>query len=278
MTEPVRRAAEIEDPSNLYAIHPLSEWLVPRFAREGITPNQVSLAGMGCGILAGFAYHFYEYKLACLLGFALMFAWHVLDGADGQLARLTNSFSPLGKIIDGICDYVTFTAVYVGLALALGAHSGGWVWAVIALSGLCHAAQAAAYELQRQSYNFWGLGRGSAALAPPGAGGLHGLYTAAQLRLSGGTAEFHAKLSAYLAANPERDEETRAAYRAAFAAPVRRWAVMSSNPRTALIFLCALGGAPLLYFLIEILLLTPLLAWMLHGQRRRGEEFLATLR
>ena len=90
-----------------------------------------------------------------------------MDGADGQLARLTKTYSELGKVLDGICDYVTFTAVYVGLGLALSARLGGWVWWVIALSGICHAVQSAAYELQRQNYNFLGWGRESAALPKP---------------------------------------------------------------------------------------------------------------
>ena len=283
--EPVRRTSEIEEPSNLYIIHPLSTWIVPYCARAGITPNQVSVAGMVCGITAGFAYHWYRHPAACLLGFALMFAWHVLDGADGQLARLTNSFSEVGKIIDGICDYVTFTAIYVGLALSLSAVHGGWVWAVVALSGLCHAAQSAAYELQRQNYNFWGWGRKSGALADLSApqstgiaGWLHGLYTRAQLALGGGGGlDFYARLAECLARHPEDDAAIRASYRATFAKPVRRWSLLSSNTRTIGIFLFAVAGIPLGYFCAEILLLTALLAWLLADQRQRCVVFAATL-
>ena len=54
--EPVRRASEIEEITNLYVIHPVSTFLTPRFARLGITPNAVSVAGMGFGVLAAFAW------------------------------------------------------------------------------------------------------------------------------------------------------------------------------------------------------------------------------
>lgn len=49
-----------------------------------------------------------------------MVVWHILDGVDGQLARLTNRQSEFGKVIDGLADNVTFVSVYFGLGLALG--------------------------------------------------------------------------------------------------------------------------------------------------------------
>lgn len=282
MSEPVRRTSEIEEPTNLYIVHPLSAWIVPHCARAGITPNQVSLAGMGCGIAAGIAYHWYSHPAACILGFALMFSWHVLDGADGQLARLTNSFSELGKIIDGVCDYVTFTAVYVGLVLALREHHGGWIWAVAILSGLCHAVQSAAYELQRQEYNFCGLARKSAALPElhgprqsSAAGLLHAAYTRVQLWAAGDTIEFLTKFAAALAARPECEADLRAQYRAAFAPGVKRASILSSNYRTLAIFLCAISGLPLLYFALEIFVGSFILIRLLAGQRQRHLVFLA---
>ena len=83
-----------------------------------ITPNMVSFTGMGFGVAAAVSYFNYmDYRFA-LLGFLLMGICHVLDGADGALARLTNTQSEFGKVIDGICDYVVFISVYVALALA----------------------------------------------------------------------------------------------------------------------------------------------------------------
>lgn len=283
-SEPVRRAAEIEEASNLYFIHPLSAWIVPYCARAGITPNQLSFTGMGCGIAAGVAYHFYPHLWCVGLGFALMLAWHVLDGADGQLARLTNNFSPIGKVIDGICDYVTFAAVFIGFALALARLHGGWVWGVAVAAGLCQAVQAAAYELQRQYYNVYGLGRNSAALpdldapAPPGAAAwLHRVYTRLQLLVAGGAAQFHARFGAALQARPDEAEALRARYCDAFAPAVKRWSLLSSNTRTIAIFLSALVGAPILYFLFVIFALTGSMFWLLAAQRKHYADFALSL-
>ena len=285
--EQVRRTVEIEDFTNLYFIHPVSAFLVPVFARAGITPNMVSLFGLACGGLAGVFYFFYRNTGCAIAGFALMLAWHVMDGADGQLARLTRSYSEFGKVLDGICDYVTFAAVYIGLGLALIPAYGGWVCWVVLLSGICHAVQSAAYELQRQNYDLWGKGGQPGAPAPPPVPGpvprrgatrrvaaeLNRLYARLQL-WAAGSAAFGSRFAAILVAHPGREPMLRAEYRRCFAPLVRRWGILCANYRTLGIFIGALLGLPLLYFLFEILGFTLLLLVLLRAQKAANAEFL----
>src|ERR1700739_514574 len=127
--EPIRRTTEIEEITNLYFIHPLASRLVPFFARLRLTPNAVSMTGMLFGILAGLAYYRYLDLRFAITGFALMIAWHVMDGADGQLARFTQSYSYFGKVLDGISDYTTFLAVYTSLAISASRQHGDWIYA-----------------------------------------------------------------------------------------------------------------------------------------------------
>ncbi len=262
----VRRTSEIEEPSNFYIIHPLSARLVPLFAATGVTPNMVSLLGMGCGIGAGFAYFHFRDARFVLLGFFLMVSWHVLDGADGQLARLTRRFSELGRILDGICDYVTFIAVYTGLALALG---GGRAWLPVIAAGLCHAVQSAAYEAQRQAYGVWGERR-----PVPGdmVGWLGHVYGRLQGLLRAAPRDVERRLAALSGA-----PDFQARYRAAFAPSIRRWSVLSANYRTLGIFLCALAGVPEVYFWFEILGFSAILAILLPLQRARYRRFALSL-
>ena len=286
--DPVRRTLEIEDATNLHIIHPIANRLVPICARLGIRPNAVSIAGMACGVLAGVAYAHYRDVLLAIAGFLLMLAWHVLDGVDGQLARLTRSQSQSGKILDGICDYVTFTAVYIGLALVLGRQHGAWVWGLVAVSGACHAVQSALYEVQRQEYDFWGRGRASAVLPEPpspragraasdiGLGDrLHAVYLRVQSLAVGITGTTRHRLAASLRQDPECAGRVRLLYREMFAAPVRRWSVLSANTRTLAIFACALAQRPLFFFYFEIVGLSAVLAVLLALQHRRVGRFLA---
>jgi hypothetical protein len=280
-SEPVQRASEIEEVTNLYLIHPASSFLTPWFARLGVTPNAVSFAGMGFGILAGFAYYHYRDLRWTVAGFLLMVAWHVMDGADGQLARLTNAQSELGKVLDGICDYVTFIAVYSALAAALSGDTAGWSWPLAVVAGLCHALQSAANEVQRQEYSFWGLGRNSGRSRSPSRGksrdhaprpmeALHRLYVGAQRAVLGQLVEFRDRLGDTIAkASSDHAAAIRGRYREIFGPAVRRWSILSANYRTIGIFIGAAIKRPQYYFAFEILGFSAILVLLLAYQRSR---------
>jgi phosphatidylglycerophosphate synthase len=258
-----------------------------RCAAWGVKPNAVSLTGMACGILAGFAYGHYQYRAAAIIGFCLMIIWHVMDGADGQLARLTNAQSEFGKVLDGICDYVTFTAVYVGLAFAMARQDGAFVvLLIVAIAGACHAAQAAAYEAQRQDYVFWAWSRGAAPHSlrsadrrktVPGVFALLlGIYEKLQGAMGGNTG-FDQKLHDKLVTDPAAGETLRARYSARLAPSIRHWSILSSNYRTLGIFICAFLRMPMLYFVFEIFGFSLILFILARRQTKRQDAFIAEL-
>jgi phosphatidylglycerophosphate synthase len=291
--EPVRRTLEIEEVTNRYVVHPLASRLVPLFAALRISPNAVSMAGMAFGISAGVAYSAYQNPRCVIAGFMLMVAWHVMDGADGQLARMTHSQSQFGTVLDGICDYATFVAVYTGLTINLSRQYGDRMWLLVLAAGICHAVQAAVYERQRQEYGYWGMRRESAALldpvaapgdttpAPPAqrlAAALHQAYLEVQRLASGDSVEFHERLTRALDGPPNRAEAVRRRYRETFAPLVRQWSVMSANYRTLGIFAFALAGAPQYYFWFEIIGFSAMSMLLLRRRRTRCDLFLEGLR
>ncbi len=288
--EPVRRPAEIEDITNLVLIHPIASRLTPLLAGMRISPNAVSVTGMAFGLLAALCYYHYQDVRYAIAGLVLMIAWHVMDGADGQLARLTHSQSQTGKVLDGICDYVTFIAVYAALAAALSRKSGGWAWALAAAAGVCHAVQSAAYEVQREEYNFFGLGRKSTdSLVPdtsPGGGvglpltkrlvgALYRQYIRVQRLMTGVSMQFRNQLTSLLEREPGRAALIRERYRETFAPAVRRWSALSANYRTLGIFIGAVLGAPQYYFEFEIIGFSAILAFLSFDQHARQVRFLS---
>jgi phosphatidylglycerophosphate synthase len=291
--EPIRRTAEIEEFTNRNFIHPMASRLVPLFARMRITPNAVSISGMLLGILAGFAYYRYQDLRFAITGFILMIAWHVLDGADGQLARLTHSQSHFGKVLDGICDHVTFLAVYTSLAIALSHRLGDGVYALVVAAGVCHAVQSATYEVQRQEYDFWGWERKSAESSQPGGLASHDarapimrrLFDFLQQLFYGGlsfpgayvTRKFRTAMTAALDRQPERAALVRQRYREAFAPLVRRWSLLSANYRSLGIFIGALLEAPEYYFWFEIVGFSTILGLLIYLQSVRSRTFFDTL-
>jgi phosphatidylglycerophosphate synthase len=265
---PIRRTSEIEEISNLYLIHPLAERLVPFFARLHVTPNAVSMLGMTFGILSAFAYYHYWILQSAITGFVLMIAWHVMDGADGQLARFTRTYSYFGKVLDGISDNVTFLAVYTAFALALSHEYGDWMYALVIVSAVCHAIQSASYETQRQEYE--SLGWGKKPQEPPprsrpergreGQSFIRWLFDALHQLFFGVlsfptavlTRKFRVTMADAMQREPGEADLIRQQYRETIAPQIRGWSILSANYRTLGIFLCAIYKAPEYYFEFEI--------------------------
>lgn len=260
------RPSVIEDPTNLWIVHPLSDRLLPPALRLGIHPNTVSFTGMGFGALAGWCYWHWQQPLFVIAGFLLMVGWHVMDGLDGKLARASGKTSPLGRLIDGVCDYLTFGFVLVPIALSLPDWRSAMALAV--LSGACHAVQSAWYEGEREAWKRRARGVFTTEIRPPSGIGIEGLYNWVERRLGSGARP----IDAALAANPA----LRPVYLTETAPLVRRLSLLSANNRTIAIAVACLVGQPRLYWYWEIVALT-ILALAMAWQLRQRESTL-TLR
>jgi CDP-diacylglycerol---serine O-phosphatidyltransferase len=279
MTDSIRRSSAIEDPTNRLIFHPLSMMIVPALLWLRISANMTSVMGMLCGIAAAYFYHFYDASPTySIIAFGLMGLWHVFDGADGQVARATNTQSELGKLIDGVCDYVVYISVYVSIAITLQSHIGPLIWVLVVAAGAAHAVQAGAYEAQRQMFDFWALGKKSAALPdmtqPPERGFLprfmHG-YGRMQLKLSGIERSFIDALETHSSDGMRQD------YAATFARSVRIWGILCPNYRTYGIFVASVVGHPAWYFAVELIGLTGINLLLAARQRIQNAAFVSQL-
>jgi hypothetical protein len=107
---------------------PLSRLLTPTVLRLGLTPNQVTVASVvvGLGAAALFAV---GRPAALVAGAVLLQLSLVLDCVDGDVARYTRRFSPLGAWLDSSTDRLKEFACYAGLAWGADAGRTGWVLA-----------------------------------------------------------------------------------------------------------------------------------------------------
>lgn len=266
-TERIARPPEIEDPSNLHIVHPISAALLGPAARAGIHPNSISLAGLAFGAAAAFTYFGWNDAARATAGLLLMLAWHVCDGLDGQLARATGKTSALGRFLDGICDHATFTLVYVALFVSL-APTHGWLqtFLLAAVAGAAHAAQAAYFEGERESYIRRRAGIFHVSERTEVGGVLERLYNSAQKRLAGHARPVDRALATGALALPD--------YLHRAAPVVRRMSLLGANGRTLAIWIACLAGEPRLFWLWELVGLS-LVAALLAGQLRRIESSLA---
>lgn len=282
------RTREIEEWTNLVFVHPLSTRVATTLNRFGVHPDVVSGLGMAFGVAAGIAYHHVGSEAAVVAGFLLMIAWHVMDGADGQLARLSGKTSEVGKVLDGLADHVAFASVYVGLATALATSYGANVWMIVVGAGLSHLVQSAAYEYWRQTYDYVVHGKTSARVpsidecrqrvrTKEGGERLFAAVYLAYLHVQYAAAGADAATSATVQRAMQREadgESVREAYRWTHLQAVRRWAILCSNYRTLAIFIFCLAGLPLGYFLYEIVVLNLALLGLTRMQRRRNAQLM----
>ncbi|MGH7022148.1 MAG: CDP-alcohol phosphatidyltransferase family protein [Caulobacteraceae bacterium] len=242
------RPSEIEAPSNLYLVHPVSRALVDRLARTAVTPNQVSAASVLAAGAAATSYVALPWPLNAFAGLAFQFLWHVLDGADGDLARRTGRASPLGELVDGVCDHVSQGLIYIAFALMAQRALGGWAWGVAAAAAASHFLQANAYETGRKTYRRYVYGAAWMRQAGPSGPGaaLARLYLAVSGLVSPGETAAERALEA-VPADPRAT-----LYRAAFRPLIKTSGILDSNTRTLAAFLAVLIARPLWFFLFEL--------------------------
>ena len=124
-----------------FFVSPYSKYIARWAARQGWTPNFVTSLSMIVGVLAAAAFATGE-RAGLIAGAVLLQAAFTLDCVDGQLARYTRTFTPLGAWLDSIFDRGKEYVVYAGLAVG-AARTGDGVWlfagAALALQTVRHA-------------------------------------------------------------------------------------------------------------------------------------------
>ena len=89
------------------------------------TPNQVSIAGLGV-VLAAFFMFVYDYPIIAAI---LTQASSIVDGVDGDLARIKKMTSLFGGFLDSILDRYADVLIVLGLTIwAAGDSTDNYVW------------------------------------------------------------------------------------------------------------------------------------------------------
>jgi phosphatidylglycerophosphate synthase len=286
LPSPPGRRPELQDALNLYLYHPLARRVAGLLLPTGISPNAVSIAGGAMIWIAALFYAGLGLPQSALAGLLFHMLWHVLDGADGDLARMSGRSSPHGEMIDGLCDYAGHSLLYVLLVTMVDDLIGLWAWPLGIAAAVSHALQTNHAETQRRSYLYWVYDRpwikhaeatGHAVFRKSGAGTW---LTRAYLRAANAMTPFAALIDAAIEASA-----VDPAKRARIARLVRRaWRplfpfhkIVGANPRTLILGLCMVAGSPLAFFLVETILLNLVLLVSLVRHRRAGARLAARL-
>ena len=130
---------------NRFVARPLAAVVVVPLARTGITPNQVTFATLPVFLAGAAVLALLPSWGALIAGAAIIELSYVLDCADGQLARLKGTSSPVGAHLDFLMDELKAFALVAAIAIRLWMpdHDARWL-----LEGLaCLAVVAGAISL-----------------------------------------------------------------------------------------------------------------------------------
>jgi hypothetical protein len=239
------RDARIEDPSNLYLIHPAGRLLLPLALRAGVSANTVSIIGLllGAGAALAFA-HWSDWRLATL-GLLLCVAWLIADGLDGMIARATKTSSALGRVLDGLCDHGVFFLLYFSLAWSMGTLEA-WVLAMAAATA--HAVQANQYEAERIRFHRRIKGDPGGSPLPSLGNPVVRLYDSLTRVFERWAGQFDQELE-YSADR----QQLGAIYGERAVPPLKMMSLLSGNVRVLGIYLACLAGDPRLFFWFELI-------------------------
>lgn len=237
------RDRRIEDPSNLLLIHPLGRMMLPWTVRRGISANAVSVTGLLIGAGAAIAFSHFAIRPFALLGLVLAIGWLVADGLDGMVARATGTSSPLGRVLDGVCDHGVFILIYVAMAARI-ATTEAWLLAIAA--GVAHGLQSSLYEGERARFHRRAKGIAQVAATITGGRVVRSYDRIAGLpdRLA---RAFERKLAS--AADPRA---LGAVYADRATPPMKLLSLETANVRVLAIFVACLIGDPRIFWWFEI--------------------------
>ena len=288
------KSLDTEEWFDLHFHRPLGFLWAKFFAKLGVSPNAITVASIFMGVAGGIMLYFGQPYLAWLnwLGMLLITWADTFDSADGQLARLTQQYSRMGRILDGVSGDLWFAAI--GFALVFRELDFGdsmlgfyfreheWqIWALGILSGLSHALQAAMADCYRQFHLFFLKGQQGSELdsAAKLKEQYHRLewgrnfwsklplffysgYTANQERWTPNMQRLRAALNERYGEDGVPTQEFRDYFRQLSLPLMKYTNILTFNTRIIACFIAVLINNPWLYFVFEIVVLNLLLIYM----------------
>jgi hypothetical protein len=301
----MNKPREVEERLDTYLIRPLGYLLVRWLRHTPVTPNMVSIASAMAGIGAA-AFYFRGDLTGAAGGLVMLVLSSMLDSADGQLARATGQGSELGRLLDGVCDNVSFVAIYIAILSGYAARGGPHVLPVFLLalaSGISHSTQSALTDYQRLLFLYYCYGGREPESEQPeqlrsrltemrlrGESLLHRVllrlhlnYSHQQRKVLHTSDRLQREYQAAMSSRPEIREDFAAVYRERNTQMIRWWALLGPNSHklglvaASLVPLLAPEGnvqrlGMVLYFFYDLTALNVAMFFLLRRQGSKDEE------
>jgi hypothetical protein len=153
--ESTLKSSDTEEKLDIIFYRPIGYRIALFCAAIKVTPNTVTIISIFFGVAAGILFYYPELWINVTGMLLLVFA-NSLDSADGQLARMTNNKSRIGRILDGLAGDFWFFSIHTAICLRSqneGWSAWIWVWGVAA--GASHVIQSALGDYYRNVHLFF---------------------------------------------------------------------------------------------------------------------------
>lgn len=294
------------------------------FKKLHVHPNGVTILSMIIGAASAlfFASGSWRYSgshgLLMNIIAILLLAWaNFLDSADGQLARMTNQKTRLGRILDGAASEVWFIPIYIALVVRFYHHHSfefewmgladtptntwlltGLLFALCLVSGfVCHSGQCGLADYYRQIHLFVVNGKAGSELdtseqqqqlydTTPWKGNMlwkaflktYVGYTAKQERLTPRFQELRRALEQKYATPDAVPDELKQQFRKGSLPLVKLANILTFNTRAIALYTLCLLDLPWAYFLFEVVIMSLLCLYMNRRHERLCMQTLNSLK
>ncbi len=262
--------------------------------RLHITPNAITIFSFFLGAAAGWMFYYTDLAHN-LLGVLLLTLANFCDSADGQLARMTNQRSLLGRALDGFSSDVWFTCIYFAIFLRIfddpipfiGVRWGLWGLALVFCAGVFgHTPQCRLADYYRQIHLFFLLGKAGSELDDSASQRaivkalpkekwfdrfyytLYGNYCAAQEKDTPNFQVFYRNIQQHYPNAADIPQELRDEVRARSLPLMKYTNMLTHNLRAITLFVGCLAGVPYLYPVVELTVM-PLMYLKMHRTHER---------
>lgn len=279
------KSADTEEHIDIYFYRPIGYQWARFFRMLHVTPNVVTILSIFLGVGAGICFGFDDMTVN-VIGILLLIWANMYDSCDGQLARMTNQKSALGRILDGAAGDFWFISIYVAIAVRLMPELGWKIWALCAASGLlCHSPQSRLADYYRQIHLFFLKGKEGSELDDANKQVeiykqmswskepiqklfqfFYKNYTKGQ---EGDTPQFQLLKATLRSQYPQQlPEQLRADFRRG-SLPLMKYAnILTFNWRSITLFAAILLGKPILYPIVEIIVFSLIFIYMRHEHEK----------
>lgn len=285
------KSSDTEEVIDIYFYRKLGYAVARASAHLGITPNAITIVSIFWGVAAGHLM-MYNNLWVNVAGILSLIIANTLDSADGQLARMTNNKTRLGRILDGLAGNIWFVSIYIHLGIRMqNAGFGPWIWLLGAATGFCHVFQAAIADYYRNGHLFFIKGEGGSEF--DNSRSMKELYENLSWKK-----EFFYKLfmASYVNYTKEQELFTKhlgkliQAARLTYPDGIPEWLrtdfrkdnkplmkytnILSFNTRAIALFIAVLVNMPVGYWIFEITVLNGILLYMVAKQESISKKYL----